>query len=68
MYIYTYIWFSFEEANIVIPMLQIRKLKMDNVKFILLELEFQPRESGYEAYISNSIMPPLDGFKHRIRH
>lgn len=31
---------------------------MDKVKFILLELEFQPRESGYESYTSNSIMPP----------
>ena len=31
---------SFEEANTVIPMPSIRKLKMNKVKFILLE--FQP--------------------------
>lgn len=42
-----YIHSSFEEANAVIPMLQIRKMKMDKVKFILLELEFQLRESDY---------------------
>lgn len=44
---WVYIHSSFEEANAVIPMLQIRKMKMDKVKFILLELEFQLRESDY---------------------
>lgn len=49
---------SFEEGNTIIPMLQIRQLKMSKSKFILPELEFQPRESGYGAHISNFMLPP----------